>query len=84
MAWITPAISTNRAGSTGPGLRRMAMATRSPPGMGWASKPRDSILATTASDLGVGGVLVHHDEHGYSPLSATVKMRMPGPATMAG
>ena len=36
------------------------------------------------SDLSLGRVFIHYDEHAYSPLSATVKMRMPGPATVAG
>ncbi len=49
MAWITPAMSTKWAASTGPRLRRMPMATRSPPGMGEASYPRDWIFFTTAS-----------------------------------
>src|SRR3974390_1226818 len=48
MAWVTPGMSRNRAESSGWGLRRMPMATRWPPGMGWATKPRTSILATTA------------------------------------
>src|SRR5208337_2794224 len=47
MACTTPGRSKNRAGSTGPAFRSTAMATRSPPGIGWARQPRASILRTT-------------------------------------
>ena len=55
-----------------------------PAGHGLGLEAQGLDLGHHRLDLGVGGVLVHYDEHGYSPLSATVKMRMPGPATMVG